>query len=148
MVPFARYDDREKPKDLKADINRIITKYDLRHPNSKIVPTFSTQSNAEFITNFVPPDYLIDGLIQRRFIYSMTGPTGEGKTSVALLLAFFVDRGWSLDNRQIDKGKVLFFAGENPDDVRMRWIKLLDDMKVAADEVGVFFVPGACVIEL
>jgi AAA domain len=101
------------------------------------------QSSAEFVTNFVPPDYLIDGLIQRRFIYSMTGPTGEGKTSVALLLALFVDRGWSLDNRQIDKGKVLFLAGENPDDVRMRWIKLLDDMKVPADEVNVFFVPGS-----
>jgi hypothetical protein len=141
--PFARYDDREKPKDLKADIDRIITKYDLRHPNNKIVSTFSMQSSAEFITNFVPPDYLIDGLIQRRFIYSMTGPTGEGKTSVALLLALFVDRGWSLDNRQIDKGKVLFLAGENPDDVRMRWIKLLDDMKVPADEVNVFFVPGS-----
>jgi hypothetical protein len=91
----------------------------------------------------VPPDYLIDGLIQRRFIYAMTGPTGEGKTSVALLLALFVDRGWKLDNREIDKGKVLFLAGENPDDVRMRWIKLLDDMKVAADEVNVFFMPGS-----
>jgi len=139
--PFARYDDKEKPKDLKADIDRIITKYDLRHPNSRIVPKFSMQSSAEFVTNFVPPDYLIDGLIQRRFIYSMTGPTGEGKTSVALLLALFVDRGWKLDNREIDKGKVLFLAGENPDDVRMRWIKLLDDMKVNADEVNVFFVP-------
>jgi hypothetical protein len=73
----------------------------------------------------------------------MTGPTGEGKTSVALLLALFVDRGWKLDNREIDKGKVLFLAGENPDDVRMRWIKLLDDMKVDPAEVNVFFVPGS-----
>jgi hypothetical protein len=141
--PFARYCDTEKPKDLKADIDRVIAEHDLRHPNSKIVSTFSMQSSAEFVTHFTPPDYLIDGLIQRRFIYSMTGPTGEGKTSVALLLALFVDRGWKLDNREIDKGKVLFLAGENPDDVRMRWIKLLDDMKVDPAEVGVFFVPGS-----
>jgi hypothetical protein len=59
--PFARYDDREKPKDLKADIDRIIGKYDQRHPNSKIVSTFFMQSSAEFVTHFVPPDYLIDG---------------------------------------------------------------------------------------
>jgi hypothetical protein len=140
--PFTRYGG-EKNKSLEDDIARIISKYDLRHPNSRNASSLFMQSSAEFITNFVPPDYLIDGLIQRRFIYSMTGPTGEGKTSVALLLALFVDRGWSLDNRQIDKGKVLFLAGENPDDVRMRWIKLLDDMKVAADEVNVFFVPGS-----
>jgi hypothetical protein len=140
--PFTRYGG-ESNKSLEDDVARIISKYDLRHPNRKIASPLFMQSSAEFITNFVPPDYLIDGLIQRRFIYSMTGPTGEGKTSVALLLALFVDRGWKLDNREIDKGKVLFLAGENPDDVRMRWIKLLDDMKVDPDEVNVFFVPGS-----
>jgi hypothetical protein len=51
------------------------------------------QSSTEFVTNFIPPDYLIDGLLQRRFIYAMTGPTGEGKTSVALLLALLVATG-------------------------------------------------------
>jgi hypothetical protein len=106
-------------------------------------PRLLMQSSAEFVTNFVPPDYLIDGLLQRRFIYSMTGPTGEGKTSVVLLLALLVARGLPLDGREIDKGKVLFLAGENPDDVRMRWIKLLEDMKVNANEVDVFFVPGS-----
>ncbi len=106
-------------------------------------PPLQIQSSVEFITNFTPPDYLIDGLLQRRFIYSMTGPTGEGKTSVALLLALLVDRGQPLDGREIDKGKVLFLAGENPDDVRVRWIKLLDDMKVDAGDVNVFFIPGS-----
>ena len=104
------------------------------------------QSSVEFIGDFIPPDYLIDGFIQRRFIYSMTGPTGEGKTSIALLLAFFVDRGWPLDEREIDKGKVLFLAGENPDDVRIRWSKLLEDTKVDPREVNVFFVPGSFAI--
>jgi hypothetical protein len=47
---------------------------------------------------------LIYGLIQRRFIYSMIGPTGEGKTSIALLIALLVDRGQSLNGRDIEKG--------------------------------------------
>ena len=44
-------------------------------------------SSAEFLEGFVPPDYMIDGLVQRRFCYSLTAPTGHGKTAVALLLA-------------------------------------------------------------
>ena len=72
---------------------------------SSHAPPLQIQSSAEFINDFVPPDYLIDWLIQRRFIYSMTGPTGEGKTSVALLLALLVDRGWPLDGREIERAR-------------------------------------------
>ena len=104
------------------------------------------QSTAEFISNFVPPEYLVYGLIQRRFIYSMTGPTGEGKTSVVLLIALLVDRGISLNGREIDRGKVLFLAGENPDDVRMRWIKFLDFWKLDENDVNVWFIPGSFAI--
>ena len=137
---FVRYD--EKSRSLEADVDRALA----QNLNKTTQAPLQIQSSAEFIGDFIPPDYLIDGLIQRRFIYSMTGPTGEGKTSIALLLALFVDRGWPLDEREIDKGKVLFLAGENPDDVRIRWSKLLEDMKVNAREVNVFFVPGSFAI--
>ena len=106
-------------------------------------PPHIMQSSAEFLAGFVPPDYLIEGIIQKRFIYSMTGPTGEGKTSVALLLAFLVAFGISLGGRKIKKGKVLFLAGENPDDVRIRWSRLLEAMNADAKDADVFFVPGS-----
>jgi hypothetical protein len=109
-------------------------------------PPLPIQSSAEFVSNFTPPDYLIDGLLQRRFVYSMTGPTGEGKTSVVLLIALHVARGLALDGREIDKGKVLFLAGENPDDVRMRWIRQLDYAGVDPKDVDVCFVPGSFAI--
>ena len=44
------------------------------------------KSSREFVAGFVPPDYLIDGVVQRRFIYSMTGATGAGKTSILTIL--------------------------------------------------------------
>ena len=33
-----------------------------------------------------PADYLIVGWLQRRFVYSLTAATGDGKTAIALLI--------------------------------------------------------------
>ena len=55
-------------------------------------------SQAKFLEGFVPPDYLVDGIFQRRFIYALTGVTGGGKTAIALLLARAVG---SLDCREL-----------------------------------------------
>jgi RecA-family ATPase len=71
-------------------------------------------SSAEFVSGFVPPDYLIEGLLQRRFIYSLTAATGTGKTAIALLLAALVSQGAKLGKLEVAKGRVLYFAGENP----------------------------------
>jgi hypothetical protein len=76
------------------------------------------QSSAAFIAAYVPPDYLIDGLLQRRYCYSLTGRTGDGKTAIALLVAAHVGIGKPLASREVEKGRVVIFAGENPDDVR------------------------------
>jgi hypothetical protein len=101
------------------------------------------ESSAEFAGNFVPPDYLIEGWLQRRFVYSMTGMTGAGKTCIALRVAAHVALGLELDDKTVEQGKVLLFAGENPDDVRMRWIKLCEEMGKQPSEVDVYFLAGA-----
>lgn len=101
------------------------------------------QSSRDFILGFVPPDYLIDGLIQRRFIYSVTAPTGAGKTALMLLLAALTALGKPLGDRPIEPGRVLYFAGENPDDVRMRWIAMADSMGFDTSKIDVHFIPGA-----
>jgi hypothetical protein len=49
---------------------------------------------------------------------------GTGKTAIMLRLAAHVVLGRPLGGRSVDKGKVLYFAGENPDDIRMRWIAM------------------------
>jgi hypothetical protein len=79
-------------------------------------------SSAEFVKGFVPPDYVIDGIIQRGFLYSLTARTGDGKTALALLLAACVDLGVPFGGHATERGRVLFFAGENPTDARARWI--------------------------
>jgi hypothetical protein len=100
------------------------------------------QTSAEFAGDFVPPDYLIDGLLQRRYVYSLTAPTGAGKTSIVMRLAAHVAKGLPLGDREVERGKVLLLAGENPDDVRARWIKLCEEMDIALDAIEVYFIPG------
>jgi hypothetical protein len=99
-------------------------------------------TSAEFVAGFVPPDYLVDGLLQKRYIYSMTAPTGRGKSCIVLLIALIISMGWKLAGRDVEKGKVLYFAGENPDDVRMRWIKLCEQYDIDPDVVQVCFLAG------
>ena len=88
------------------------------------------KTSAEFVASLKPPDYLIKGVLQRRFIYSMTAPTGAGKTCIAMRIAAHVAFGVPLLGRPVKQGGVLFLAGENPDDVKMRWIKLAEEMAV------------------
>jgi DNA-binding PadR family transcriptional regulator len=99
------------------------------------------QSSAQFVEGYVPPDYLVDGLLQRRYVYSLTAPTGSGKTAIALRIAFHVALGLPLAGREVEKGRVLFFAGENPDDVRSRWIKQCEEMGYDPKDIDVFFMP-------
>jgi hypothetical protein len=103
-------------------------------------------SSAEFLASFVPPDYAIDALVQRRFCYSMTAPTGGGKTAVALLLSVLKALGLPLGKREIAPGRVLYFAGENQEDIKMRWIALSERMGFDASTIDVHFLPKAAKI--
>jgi hypothetical protein len=99
-------------------------------------------SSAEFIEGFIPPDYLIDHVLQHGFVYSLTGAIGAGKTTIALLIAANVALNKMIGEHGVSEGKVLYFAGENSDDVRMKWIALAATMKVDPASIPVWFIPG------
>jgi AAA domain len=107
------------------------------------LPARLTLSSAEFVAGFVPPDYLIVGWLQRRFVYSLTAATGDGKTAVALLITLLVSQGFKLGKLSVKRGRVLYFAGENPDDVRMRWMATTQQFALTPEDIdNVHFVPG------
>ncbi|WP_441256382.1 AAA family ATPase [Bradyrhizobium sp. 482_C4_N1_1] len=99
-------------------------------------------SSAGFVQGFVPPDYVIFGLLQRRFLYSITGKTGARKTAILLLIAAHVAEGKKIVDRDVEKGRVVYLAGENADDVRMRWIALAQQMGFDLETLDVHFIPG------
>ena len=69
-----------------------------------------------------PLRYTIDGIVGRRRIYSLTGPTNAGKTTWCTMAALAVATGRSeILNLGVEKGRVLYLAIENPDDTISRF---------------------------
>jgi hypothetical protein len=100
-------------------------------------------SSAQFVAGFVPPDYVVGGILQRRFLYSLTGKTGAGKSAILLLVCAHVGgEGKPIGDREVERGRVLYLAGENPDDIRMRWIAMGQQMGFDVDKIDVHFIPG------
>jgi hypothetical protein len=100
------------------------------------------KSSAEFVAGFVPPEYVVVGLLQRRFFYSLTAPTGHGKTAIMLILAASIALGTLFAGKETKRNRVLYLAAENADDVRMRWIALAQRMGFDIDTIEVYFVEG------
>jgi hypothetical protein len=127
----ARYDDI--PRAVSTAREKI---------GSRPLPERLVQSSAEFTGSFVPPNPLIQGILQRRFIYALTGHTGRGKTAIALLFAAHVALGRPLGDLDVEKGRVLVLAGENPTDAKMRWIALSQQMQFDRAEIDVHWIEG------
>ena len=68
---------------------------------SSVPPTKRLFSASEFMDQFQPPDYVIDGIIQCGKLYALTSPTGHGKTAVALYAAFMVGAGRHLGHIEV-----------------------------------------------
>jgi hypothetical protein len=100
------------------------------------------RSSAEFVAGFTPPEYVLDGVLQRRFIYSITGKTSAGKTAIMLMLAAHVALGQPIGDRAVEQGRALYLAGENDTDVQMRWIAMAQQMDFDIDAIDVSFIAG------
>jgi AAA domain len=151
-LKFARWKERRLSEDA------AIARYDTRCAQQmsgmpmpaallRVVPSASLPdllvSSADFIAGFVPPEYLIDGIVQRRYFYSMTAQTGVGKTSIAMRWMAHVVTGRPIAAKEVQQGEVLYFAGENPDDVRARWLVLTREMGIDPDTKKVTWIVGA-----
>jgi hypothetical protein len=99
-------------------------------------------SSGQLVSMFTPPDYAIDGIVQAGFLYGVTASTGTGKTAILLLTTALTALGLPMGTRDVRQGRVVYFAGENPDDVTMRWIGMAHSMGFDVDDIDVHFIPG------
>lgn len=78
---------------------------------------------ADFCATFEPPHFVVDRLLQRGGLYSLTGKIASGKTAIALNLAASVALGAPFGGRLTTRGKVLYLAGgEITSDVTARLV--------------------------
>lgn len=130
--PFSHYRDMGASQERYNEAT-----YSKKKTNGQDEPLI--KSSAEFVKGFVPPDYVLEGMLQQGFLYSLTGATGAGKTSIVLRLAASVARGALFAGRETKKCRTLILAAENPDDVRMKWIALAPQMDFNPETIDVFF---------
>jgi len=117
---FSKIDEQDRVPDELPPVE-----HEARKPNGKHPTPPRIRLLTDFMTGFIPPDFIIDGVLQRRFVYSLTGQTGHAKSAIALLISELVsspDRNAMLGVHKVNKGQVLYFVGENADDIRMRLI--------------------------
>lgn len=100
------------------------------------------QSAAEFTADFVAPEYIVDGVLRRGLLYTLTAPTGSGKTAVMLYAATAIASAMRFADRDVEPGDVLFMAGENPDDVRARFIAAMEFYGIDPAQCRVHFIAG------
>lgn len=103
---------------------------------------WSVQSVSQFTSGFVAPEYIIDGVVQRGRLYTLTAPTGSGKTAVMLYASTAIATGQQFCALDVEQGDVLFLAGENPDDVRARMIGTQEFYNVDPHKCRLHFIPG------
>jgi hypothetical protein len=99
-------------------------------------PNFRTL--AKFCDEFRPISYAVAGLMRDGSLYTLTGRTGEGKTTflVKLALAIATGQGEKLLGRKVEKGRVAFCTAENPDDLRMRFMVACFIFNIDPETIG------------
>lgn len=101
----------EKPKASRADIYKILP-------------------GDQFLASVRVPEWLIEGLVPRGQVYSLTGATGSGKTAIAATMQICIAMGAPFAGRRVEQGRVLVLAGENPDDYGLRLMATAQAMGV------------------
>lgn len=91
---------------------------------------------AEFVASLSAPSYALDGVLIRGYCFAFTGHSGHGKTAVTLTLAVAAALGMPFAGRETEQARVLYVAGENPDDVRLRMLALLDHLDLDPETLG------------
>jgi len=102
--------------------------------------TFRIQTLGQFTKDHVPPPFLINRMFQKGYVYSITAPTGYGKTTVIICVVDHIAAGQELHGRKVRKERVLYFAGENPDDIRARFIKVAENRGVDPADMDICVV--------
>lgn len=101
---------------------------------------------AEFLRENVTVEYVVDDVLVRGYLYTLTGLTGAGKTAVAVGLALTVAEGRNYGKHESQGGAVVYVAGENPADVRPRFTVAVQQMGLQPERVNVHILDRSFIL--
>ncbi|MEZ0018452.1 AAA family ATPase [Sinorhizobium fredii] len=101
---------------------------------------FEIETSAQLRKTWKPAEFVIDGVFQRRYLCTMTAPSGCGKTAIGQTVAAHIGRGFPLCGHDVEQGRVLYLAGENDTDITQRWLALSYEMGFDIDTIPVDFI--------
>lgn len=84
----------------------------------------------EFMSRARAPEFILEKVIQKGQIYTLTAKWGHGKTALGLAMAMHIAAGIDFAGFRVKRSRVLYLAGENPFDVQMRSIALCREMDI------------------
>ena len=72
-------------------------------------------TSAEFSKAYaLEVDHHIEGVTEQGYVYTVTGPTGSGKTTINLRVALHLATGDSFGPHRVKQAPVLYIAAETP----------------------------------
>jgi hypothetical protein len=104
------------------------------------------KSLAQFLGERMTVEFVVDDVLRREYVYTITAPTGAGKTAVAVLLALHIADGRPIGKHEVQGGVVVYVAGENPDDVRGRFAVACQEMKIRPESAPVRIVDRSFIL--
>lgn len=87
-------------------------------PQANLVSLF--ESASDFLTETVKVDYLVRNLIEVHSLVSITGPSGQYKSFVAVDFGCCFVSGRSWNGRTVKRGAILYLAGEGRGGIKRR----------------------------
>jgi hypothetical protein len=96
-----------------------------------------------FLDRSTQPQYLIEPIIQRGSLYTLTGLTSAGKTAILLTMALAVASGRSFAGKHTTPGRVVWLAGENPDDFALKVATACHYWDLDPAKLDMVIIPGA-----
>ena len=93
----------------------------------------------DFLADLAPPEWVVEGIVQRGYLTAITAPTNHGKTAVSLLMSMCVASGTEFAGLPVAQGKVLILCGENQDGFKLRMLATLKLLALEPKDIA-----GAC----
>ena len=101
------------------------------------VKKFPVKPIAQAVRELLPPVYVLQNLLQKNHLYTLTARNNAGKTTWIVTVTRSIALGEPLGTLQAIKGRVLILSGENSADTNLKFRYLAEVEKVNLDNIDV-----------